>query len=435
MEKKLDKSEEKKQIRQAIQEKRNSMEKETRLAFSEEIANKFLALQQYRDTRSILIFYPFRSEADSTFIIKRALKEGKKIILPKVKGKELELYYINDTGSQLEKSRMGIMEPVDNLCSKAAVEDVDIAVIPGLCFDKNMNRLGFGGGFFDRLIPMLPANIKKIAICFDLQVLDNIPVEKHDKKIDMIITEKSIYSKKIAILIAAYNEEKYIEDVIKNCSAAGLDIIIVDDGSTDKTLETVLSAKEKIKKFEAKIYILNHEYNMGKGQALKTGFAFALENGYFGVITLDADGQHDAGEIANFLDKISKEDIDIIVGSRFKDTKGMPFIRLATNVFTSWLISSIAGKKIDDVQSGYRYIGNRVLKNIKLETGNFDTEPEILLKASWMDYKIINIPISTIYHKDFVSHVNPVKDTIKFFRMVIKSIFWKIKFKRTGTTS
>src|SRR4030065_532489 len=67
----------------------------------------------------------------------------------------------------------------------------------------------------------------------------------------------------------------------------------------------------------------------------------------------------------------------------------MPFIRLATNFVTSWLISAIAGKKIDDVQSGFRYVSLRALKNINLETKNFDTEPEILLKASWLNYIII----------------------------------------------
>ena len=111
----------------------------------------------------------------------------------------------------------------------------------------------------------------------------------------------------------------------------------------------------------------------------------------------------------------------------------MPFIRLATNVFTSWLISVIAGKKISDVQSGFRYLGHDVLKNIKLETKNFDTEPEILLRASWMDYKIINIPISTIYHKNFVSHVNPFKDTLKFFKLIFKSLGWKRRFRRSRT--
>ena len=177
--------------------------------------------------------------------------------------------------------------------------------------------------------------------------------------------------------------------------------------------------------------IITHEINKGKGEALKTGFKYIVENDYYGVITLDADGQHNTGEIKDFLKAIDDYDPDVIVGSRFKDTKGMPFVRLFVNRFTSWIISSIAGKKIEDVQSGYRYLNAKVLKNIRLETKNFDTEPEILLKASWMGYCIINIPIQTIYNlNEIKSHVNPVIDTIKFFKLVFRSLGWKRKFFR-----
>jgi hypothetical protein len=108
----------------------------------------------------------------------------------------------------------------------------------------------------------------------------------------------------------------------------------------------------------------------------------------------------------------------------------MPFIRLATNVITSWIISVIAGKKVRDVQSGFRYIKTEILKNINLETGNFETEPELIIKSSWAGYNIKNIPITTIYHKNFISHVNPVSDTIKFFKLVFNSMRWKRKLSK-----
>ena len=108
----------------------------------------------------------------------------------------------------------------------------------------------------------------------------------------------------------------------------------------------------------------------------------------------------------------------------------MPLIRLLTNVFTSWVISKIAGRRISDVQSGYRYINNKALRTIKLETRNFDTEAEILIRASWFDYNIKNIPIKTIYLENTVSHVNPITDTIKFFKLVFKSLAWKRSFFR-----
>jgi glycosyltransferase involved in cell wall biosynthesis len=238
--------------------------------------------------------------------------------------------------------------------------------------------------------------------------------------------------KKPAILIPAYNEGKYIKDVILECCRYNNDIIVVDDGSTDNTSEILKSIKDLS---GTEVIIIAHEVNQGKGEALKTGCNYAVQNEYSGVITIDADGQHKVSEIADFLNAIQANSPDVIIGSRLKNTKGMPFIRLFTNLFTSWLISAIAGKKINDVQSGFRYLGHDVLKNIKLETKNFDTEPEMLLKASWMDYKIINIPISTIYHKDFVSHVDPFKDTLKFFKLIFRSLGWKRSFKRSRTSS
>jgi glycosyltransferase involved in cell wall biosynthesis len=231
---------------------------------------------------------------------------------------------------------------------------------------------------------------------------------------------------KIAILIPSFNEGSRICSVIKKCFIYDMDLVIINDGSTDNTAEI-------LKEFEAqrnkKITIITHPINKGKGEALKTGFDFVVKNSYSGVITIDADDQHDVGEISDFLNEIHENNPDLIVGSRFSNTRGMPFIRRFVNYFTSWIISNIAGKKIEDVQSGYRFIRTDVLKSIKLETKNFDTEPEILLKAGWLNYIITNIPIKTIYHQDECkSHVNPVKDTIKFFKLVFMSIKWKRKF-------
>ncbi|HHT78333.1 MAG TPA: glycosyltransferase family 2 protein [Actinobacteria bacterium] len=235
---------------------------------------------------------------------------------------------------------------------------------------------------------------------------------------------------KISILIPSYNEEKHIKSVIEKCAVYGLDIIVVNDGSTDNTLSVLNQLKRKE---DLKLIVLNHEINKGKGEALKTGFDFACKNNYFGVITIDADGQHSIDEIGNFITEVKNNDPDIIVGSRFTDTKGMPFIRLAVNFLTSWIISLIALKKIGDVQSGFRFIKHNVMEKVKLQTSNFDTEPELLIKASWHGFKITNIPIKTIYNLDeFKSHISPGKDTLKFFNLVFKSIAWRFRFRKNA---
>ena len=239
--------------------------------------------------------------------------------------------------------------------------------------------------------------------------------------------KKKNSNSKIAILIPAYNEEKYIKGVVKGCFKYRLDVVIIDDGSIDNTMDAVISIPIP-KNF--KIILIKHSKNFGKGQSLKTGFSYIVKNNYTGVITIDADGQHKTSEIKDFLKVIDKENPDLIIGSRLGHTKNMPFIRLATNVFTSWVISNIAGIKVSDVQSGFRYISTKVLKNIKLETKSFDTESEIIVQASWLGYNIKNISISTIYNKNFVSYVNPAIDTIKFFKLVFNSCKRKRKFYR-----
>lgn len=241
----------------------------------------------------------------------------------------------------------------------------------------------------------------------------------------MKVKNKNSFSK-IALLIPAYNEEKNISQVIKNCLPYQLDIIFVDDGSTDKTARVV-------KKLESgnkyRLSLLQHPKNKGKGAALNTGFKYALEKGHQGVITLDADAQHDTREIKKFLKMVEKENPDLIIGSRFHNHQGMPFIRLATNYVTSWIISWLAGKKVEDVQSGFRYISAKVIKNIELRTRNFETEPELILKACWLNYQVKNVPISTIYHEDSVSQVNKFTDTLKFFRLIAKSLAWRKKMR------
>lgn len=232
---------------------------------------------------------------------------------------------------------------------------------------------------------------------------------------------------KVALLIPAYNEEKHICKVIQNCLCYQLDIIVVDDGSGDKTSQVVESLKRKN---NHQLILLKHLKNKGKGAALDTGFKYALAQKYQGVITLDADNQHDPQEIKNFLTMIKKEEPDLIIGSRFSNTQGMPFIRLATNYVTSWIISKLAGQKVEDVQSGFRFINDKIIKNIELKTKNFETEPELILKAAWLGYQIKNIPIKTIYYDGFVSQVNKFSDTIKFFKLVFKALVWKRKMKK-----
>jgi len=211
---------------------------------------------------------------------------------------------------------------------------------------------------------------------------------------------------KILALIPAYNEEERIGKVV-NKTLKYCDVIVIDDGSMD---DTGKRAEEK------GAFVIKHEKNRGKGDALITGFNYALKNNYDIIITLDADGQHDPSEIPNFLKKIDK--YDIIIGAR--DFKEMPFPRSISNTITTFLLSLRTHQKIGDSQSGYRLIKTEVLRGLDFKTERFILESELLVRAKC---RIGNVRIKTIYAGE-KSHINNLRDTIKFIKFLIQSLSW-----------
>jgi len=219
---------------------------------------------------------------------------------------------------------------------------------------------------------------------------------------------------KICVFIPGYNESRTIEQVVSNTLKVINDVVVVDDGSKDDTAQL---AKD------AGAIVLKHEINRGKGAALKTGFNYAVENGYDAVVTMDSDGQHDPEDIPRFLNALNSFKSGIIIGSRMNDITTMPAIRKCTNKLTSYVNSTFAHQRIDDSQSGFRLITTDVFRTIKLETDRFETESEILIKASKAGFKIISVPIKTIYGEE-KSKIRPVKDTYTFIRLFFRSLRW-----------
>lgn len=222
--------------------------------------------------------------------------------------------------------------------------------------------------------------------------------------------------KKILVLIPAFNAEKTISSLIDQISPfiPGKDILVVDDGSTDKTYQL---AKEN------GANCLQHKKNKGKGEALKTGFEYAVKENYSGVITLDSDLQHDPKFIPEFIRVAENGTSDILVGTRQIELKTMPFPRWLTNNVTSIIVSILGDTKVRDSQSGYRYISTEVLRSFKLSTKKYELESEILIKAGRKGFKIAPVPISTIYHGS-KSFINPLVDTGRFIKLMWKNLFW-----------
>lgn len=210
------------------------------------------------------------------------------------------------------------------------------------------------------------------------------------------------------VLIPAYNEELHIKKLIEDVKKYADNILVVDDGSQDKTVDILK---------ETRVNYLVHEQNAGKGASLVDGFKYLLNKDFDYVLTMDADGQHAPSDIPAFTQCAALSNADIVVGNRMSDTSGMPFDRYLTNRFTSWVISKMAHQTISDSQCGFRLISKKVLENIDIETKNYDTESEILVKASRNGFKIAEVPVKTIYGNES-SDIHKIKDTIRFFKLV-----------------
>jgi glycosyltransferase involved in cell wall biosynthesis len=221
---------------------------------------------------------------------------------------------------------------------------------------------------------------------------------------------------KTAIIIPSYNASPTLGKLISKLTeyVSSKDIVVIDDGSTDDTYEV---AKD------SRVTVIQHEKNKGKGIALKTGFDYCLKNNYSGVITMDADLQHDPKFVQDFLKMGESSKYGIIIGTRQMNLKIMPSDRYLTNKICSIIISILAGKTIHDSQSGYRWISREVLKKVNLSSKRYDLESEILIKAGRANFKMGEVEISTIYEKS-KSFINPFVDTGRFIKVVIKSMFW-----------
>ncbi len=213
----------------------------------------------------------------------------------------------------------------------------------------------------------------------------------------------------VLALVPAWNEADRVGPVVRGAGAY-LPVLVVDDGSRDGT-----SAAAQ----EAGAVVVRHPCNRGKGSALTTGLHYGLEQGYEAVVTLDADGQHDPAEIPKFLAAYDAGDGDLqlVIGRR--NFGQMPFPRRYTNpIFGAWLLSLALRTPIHDSQSGYRMYGRRLLTQLDLTTTGFDWEVEVIVQAVCLRMRIGWVDIRTIYGVGEVSYFHPVRDSLRFGRMV-----------------
>ncbi len=207
----------------------------------------------------------------------------------------------------------------------------------------------------------------------------------------------------VCVVIPAYDAGGTIEAVVGETLLAGYPLLVVDDGSRDATAARL---------GELPVHLVRHGENLGKGAALRTGFAWALEHGFDGVITLDADGQHDPTAIPLLASTARERGVDILIASRYAQFQEMAGLRRHWNRFGAWCMKTRTGFDIDDSQSGFRYYSARLLRAVPLEKSGYDMEMELLMKAWQGGFVIDSLPIAArVADGRATSHFRAVPDT------------------------
>ena len=180
------------EVRNELLRKRDRIPPEVRKVKNRLIRERLLSLAEFKNASVIFFFASFRTEVDTTELIKTSLSDGKRVVLPKVKKdtQELLLYEITDFG-QLSPGYMNIPEPLVQDV-QMSINDVELVIIPGAGFDILGNRIGYGGGYYDRLLAGLQKPVPVIAPAYEEQVVDSIPSEPHDIRVQMIVTDRRL---------------------------------------------------------------------------------------------------------------------------------------------------------------------------------------------------------------------------------------------------
>lgn len=224
----------------------------------------------------------------------------------------------------------------------------------------------------------------------------------------------------IAIVIPALNEELRIRDVVEGALAHCPNVILIDDGSDDGTVERVA---------DLPITVLRHTHRMGKGAGLRDGFAEAMRRGFHGVISMDGDGQHSAADIPRLLEAANAYPGHIVIGARLRKRARQPMHRRIANDFGDWGIAIGCGFRIADTQSGQRFYPAPVCALGDIPGEDFVYEAQLLISASrQLGVRCVSIPIESRYQADTgpvkfrKSHFRPLRDLWRITSHVVAQV-------------
>ncbi len=180
----------KRALRREVLAVRDALSFDDRVAWSAAIVERLLSLPEAVGARTVLAFWSFGSEVDTAPLIARLLDDGRTVGLPRTEGPEI-VPVTYERGDPVRSTAYGAMEPPFGRV--LAADELDLVVVPGVAFDRDGNRIGYGRGFYDRLVPRLRPGVPAVAIGFGIQVVDHVPSGRSDRRVDAIVTEDEVF--------------------------------------------------------------------------------------------------------------------------------------------------------------------------------------------------------------------------------------------------
>jgi glycosyltransferase involved in cell wall biosynthesis len=215
---------------------------------------------------------------------------------------------------------------------------------------------------------------------------------------------------KVCVIIPTYNNAATLAKVIEDVAQYTNHIIVVNDGSTDNTVEIV-------SRFPA-VQFINYSQNVGKGWALRKAFRYAIDKGYKYAISIDSDGQHFAKDLPAFISKLEEETKAVIIGARNMGQASVPGGSSFGNNVSNFWFKVETGITSPDTQSGFRLYPLEPLKKMRFITRKYEFEIEVLVRLAWKGIKVTSVPVTVYYapKEERISHFRPYKD---FFRISV----------------
>ncbi|WP_292613288.1 glycosyltransferase family 2 protein [Methanobacterium sp. BAmetb5] len=230
---------------------------------------------------------------------------------------------------------------------------------------------------------------------------------------DLFQQQKGIY-----VILPAYNEEKTLDGVMKELVDLGVNLIVVDDGSTDNTY---CVARGFVKRYPSQVSLYRHPLNRGLGGALRTGIKAAIAHQADIIVTFDADGQHHSQDIIPLCLPLINGAADVVIGKR--NFQEMPFRKKFGNVVMNIITLLFYGRDVEDSQSGLRAFSNEAAGSMELHSRDYGISSEIIGEVQRKKLRLVEVPITTIYTDYSLSKGTNTSVGLKILAKLIRNIF------------